>query len=210
MGAAPRYRVPAARAHSELLIERSRFLCTIDRASSSAMAREVIADVRAQHADATHHCWAFNAGAPGDSAHVGSSDDGEPHGTAGRPMLTVLTHSGVGELVAVVTRYYGGVKLGTGGLARAYAAAVQSTLAVLDTEERVERVTATLRYAYAQHGAILQLLPTVEAVAVHEEFAEAVALQVRLPREQVAALRRGLADATAGGAELLVPDDGSP
>jgi len=201
---APRYLVPAARARSETVVERSRFVCTIDRAATVAQARAVIAELQEEYASATHNCWAFNAGPPGDAAQIGMSDDGEPHGTAGRPMLTVLTHSGIGELVAVVTRYYGGVKLGTGGLARAYAGAVQATLALLPTEERVERTVATLRIAYAQHGALLQLLPLVEASVLEETFAEEVLLQLQVPTERLDELRRRVADATSGMSVLTV------
>ncbi len=210
MGGAQRYLVPAARATSEIVVDRSRFVCTIDRATSPAMARAVITELQQRFASATHNCWAFNAGPPRDAAQVGLSDDGEPHGTAGRPMLTVLTHSGVGELVAVVTRYYGGVKLGTGGLARAYAAAVQATLAQLPTVERVDWCTVTVRVTYAQHAGVVQLLAPVEAQVFEEHFAEDVRLRVRLPVEQLDALRRRVADATAGSAEVLLDEEAVP
>ncbi|MFQ8890076.1 MAG: IMPACT family protein [Bilophila wadsworthia] len=87
--------------------------------------------------DATHNCWAYAAGAPGQTSKVGYSDDGEPHGTAGRPMLTMLLHGGVGELSAVVTRYFGGIKLGTGGLVRAYQGMVKLGLETLPTREHM-------------------------------------------------------------------------
>ena len=89
-------------------------------------ARAFVEQIRTKHADATHNCWAFVTGAPGHSGQVGFSDDGEPHGTAGRPMLQVLLHCGVGEITMVVTRWFGGVKLGTGGLVRAYQDSVRS------------------------------------------------------------------------------------
>ncbi|HEX4932653.1 MAG TPA: YigZ family protein, partial [Gemmatimonadaceae bacterium] len=103
-----RYPVPAERVRAELVIERSRFICTMGRAETSEAAHAFVKEVQGEFADATHNCWAFVAGAPGSTARIGMSDDGEPHGTAGRPMLTVLMHSGVGEVVAVVTRYFGG------------------------------------------------------------------------------------------------------
>ena len=97
---------------SELVIRRSRFLTHITRADSPAMAREAIDVMRTRHADATHNCWAFNAGPPGSTAQIGANDDGEPHGTAGRPMLGMLLHSDVGCICCVVTRWFGGIKLG--------------------------------------------------------------------------------------------------
>ena len=94
--------------------------------------------------DATHNCWAYVAGPPASTGRVGMSDAGEPHGTAGRPMLTVLLHSGVGEIAAVVTRYYGGIKLGTGGLVKAYGGAVLAALEALPRVERIDYVDAAL------------------------------------------------------------------
>ena len=98
---------------AEETIHRSRFIVTIARVTSPEEAKAFIEEVRTEHAQATHNCWAFVAGSPGSTAHVGASDDGEPKGTAGRPMLTVLLHCGVGEIAAVVTRYFGGILLGT-------------------------------------------------------------------------------------------------
>ncbi len=145
MSAPDRYPIPAARARAELVIERSRFVCTVSRAESPDAAHAFIKEMQGEFANATHNCWAFVAGPPGSTARIGMSDDGEPHGTAGRPMLTVLMHSGVGEIAAVVTRYYGGTKLGTGGLVRAYSAAVQEALARLERRERVDPRASALR-----------------------------------------------------------------
>jgi Uncharacterized protein family UPF0029 len=124
-----RYPVPAQQHRVEQVIDRSRFICTVARVQSSEEAQAFIKTMNAEFPDATHNCWAYVVGAPGSTDRVGMSDDGEPHGTAGRPMLTVLLHSGVGEIAAVVTRYYGGTKLGTGGLVKAYSGAVQEALA---------------------------------------------------------------------------------
>ena len=110
---------------AEETVRRSRFIVTMARVSSPEEAKAFIERIREEHAGATHNCWAYNAGAPGDTAQVGASDDGEPKGTAGRPMLAALLHSDVGEVAAVVTRYFGGILLGTGGLVRAYQGAVK-------------------------------------------------------------------------------------
>jgi hypothetical protein len=109
------YRVPAGEHRARDEISRSRFVTTLAPAPSLAEAHAFVARVRAEFPDATHNCWAFVVGPPGSTGRVGLSDAGEPHGTAGRPMLTALLHSGVGDVAAVVTRYYGGTKLGTGG-----------------------------------------------------------------------------------------------
>src|SRR5829696_5035390 len=126
-----RYDIPVAHHRVEQSIDRSRFICTIAPADAVDAAQEFVRAMNAEFADATHNCWAYVIGAPGSTDRIGMSDDGEPHGTAGRPMLTVLLHSGVGDVAAVVTRWFGGVKLGTGGLVRAYGGALQQALEML-------------------------------------------------------------------------------
>ena len=193
-----RYRVPAAQHEAELIIDRSRFRCTLARAATPDEAHLLVRALQAQHPEATHHCWAFVAGPPGSTSHIGLSDDGEPHGTAGRPMLTVLLHADVGEIAAVVTRWYGGVKLGTGGLARAYSGAVQQALDTLPLTWRVERVRAAFTVEYTALTPVRQLLDALEAVVEREEYADAVHFEVAIAREDVDTLTRGLADRTRG------------
>ena len=195
---APRYPVPADRARAEVEFSRSRFLCTLSRAETAADAQWLVRELRSEFPDATHHCWAFIAGPPGSTSQIGLSDDGEPHGTAGRPMLTVLTHCGVGEIAAVVTRYYGGTNLGTGGLVKAYSAAVQAALAALRTMERVELMELTVTVSYALLSAVRHHLPACEATVVDEQFAEDVVLRVQLPVEREAQFRAAVGNATAG------------
>ena len=202
MTAADRYAIPAERHRAELSIERSRFICTIARVREPEDAQAFVREMNAEFSDATHNCWAFVAGPPGSANQVGMSDDGEPHGTAGRPMLTVLTHSGVGEIAAVVTRYFGGTKLGTGGLVKAYSGAVQHALASLPTVERVDRVDVRLTIAYASFSAIQQLLPAFEAKIVDQRFQLDVVLMLRLPAANLESLRAAVADATRGEARF--------
>ncbi len=200
-----RYPVPAKAWRAELVIERSRFLCTLARAASPDDAQRVIRAVSREFADATHNCWAFVAGPPGSTAYVGCSDDGEPHGTAGRPMLTTLLHSGVGEVTAVVTRYYGGVKLGTGGLVRAYSGAVAQALAELPREEKVDRALLDVTFDYDRITAVQQLLDRHEARVLEQAYEAAVRFRLDVPLDHAPALRRALADAT-GGRAVILPD----
>ena len=197
---AARYPVPAARHRAEQTIDRSRFICTLARAETAGDAHALVREVSAEHAGATHHCWAFVAGPPGSTNQVGMSDDGEPHGTAGRPMLTVLLHSGVGEIAAVVTRHYGGVKLGTGGLARAYGGTVQLALETLPRAERVDYAALTVGFGYASIAAVQQLLAASGAEIDATAYDADVRYDVRVPRAQVDGLRAALADATRGEA----------
>lgn len=199
----PRYPIPRARARAEVVIERSRFICTLAHAETPEAAHAFVREIAGEFDDATHNCWAFVAGPPGSSARIGMSDDGEPHGTAGRPMLTVLMHSGVGEIAAVVTRYYGGTKLGTGGLARAYSGAVQEALARLERAERIETIDLRVRVGYHAFASVRHVLPQCEAEVLEERFDEAVELTLRVPVTQVAALRAAIGNAT-GGQEQFV------
>jgi uncharacterized YigZ family protein len=205
-----RYPIPAHRHRVEQLVERSRFVCTLAAAHDASQAQAVVRDVAGSMPDAHHHCWAYVAGPPGSTDQVGSSDDGEPRGTAGRPMLVVLLHSGVGDVVAIVSRYFGGVKLGTGGLARAYGGVVQLGLASLPRAERVTRMSCAIELAYAQLSAVQQLLPRFEATVQHQLFGATVRLALTVPSEAVAALRQALLDATRGEVQLTMDGAGAP
>lgn len=199
-----RYPIPAAEHRTEEVIERSRFITTVAHAPDGDVARAFIERIRAEFADATHNCWAFVAGPPGSSTHIGMSDDGEPHGTAGKPMLNVLLHADVGEVAAVVTRYYGGVKLGRGGLGRAYASGVQRTLESLPRAERIEWIPARLTVEYAHIDLVRRLLDEHEVAIDEETYGAGVAYELRIPASRLDALRPALAGATAGRATLAL------
>ena len=193
-----RYAIPSGIYRVEELIQRSRFITTAAHAPDANAANAFVDSVRELFPDATHHCWAFVAGPPGSTAHIGMSDDGEPHGTAGRPMLTVLLHSGVGEVVTVCTRYFGGVKLGTGGLSRAYAGGVKLLLQTLPTELKIKRVHVSVRVAYPHVESLQRLLDDLEVVVEHEEYGEEVRYQIAVPVMTLETLREQLAQLTSG------------
>ena len=197
-----RYPVPAAVHRVEQEISRSRFITTVARASTVEEAVETVRRVSAEFADATHHCWAYVVGPPGDTARIGMSDAGEPHGTAGRPMLNALLHGGVGDVVAVVTRYYGGTKLGTGGLVRAYGGGVQQALATLPRGEHVEYAFVRLVADYARVAALQQLFPAFEVEVLEQIFEADVRFNLRLPASDLDRFRTAVADATRGQALL--------
>ena len=193
-----RYAIPSRIYTVEEVIKRSRFITTAAHAPDANAANAFVDSVRELFPDATHHCWAFVAGPPGSTAHIGMSDDGEPHGTAGRPMLTVLLHSGVGEVVTVCTRYFGGVKLGTGGLSRAYAGGVKLLLQTLPTELKIKRVHVSVRVAYPHVESLQRLLDDLEVVVEHEEYGEEVRYQIAVPVMTLETLREQLAQLTSG------------
>lgn len=193
-----RYPVPARVHRVEETIQRSRFLTAAARAPDANAAHAFVQRMRDEYPDATHHCWAFVAGPPGSTTHIGMSDDGEPHGTAGRPMLTTLLHSGVGEIVAVCTRWFGGVKLGTGGLGRAYSGGVKLVLASLPTEEKVERVVVEVVVGYPDVDAVQRLIAEMDVVVEAEEYGADVRYRCGVPEPSVEAFRRALAEVTRG------------
>jgi uncharacterized YigZ family protein len=202
MSTSSRYPVPAATHRVEQEISRSRFITTIARASTVDDAVAFIRAVGEEFRDATHNCWAYLIGPPGDTGRIGMSDDGEPHGTAGRPMLNALLHAGVGDVAVVVTRYYGGTKLGTGGLVRAYGGGVQQALATMPVTERIEYAFLTVVIDYSRIAVLQQLCANFEADVLAQEFAVDVRVDLRLPGGNVDEFRAALLDATRGQASF--------
>ena len=199
-----RYPIPATRARLEEVILRSRFITSAAPASTAEAARAFIASIRAEFPDATHHCYAFVAGPPGSTAQLGMSDDGEPGGTAGRPMLAVLLGSGIGDIAVVVTRYYGGTKLGTGGLVRAYGGGVKAMLEVLPVCAKVTLTTVLAAGPYRWVTPVERLLPDFEAAVAEHEFAADVTWRISLPEERAAALAAALVELSHGEIEVVL------
>jgi len=203
-----RYQIPAATHRVEEEIKRSRFVTTVGYTPTLEAARAFVSAVRAEFVDASHNCWAYGVGAPGSTSQIGMSDDGEPHGSAGRPMLTVLLHSGVGDLTAVVTRYFGGTLLGVGGLVRAYSGGVQLALRTLPTVERVPWVQLEVMIDYAAVTPFQRLLPEYEATLLAREFAVDATFRVQLPFHRAEPLRAALVELTHGQALVESVDPG--
>ena len=201
-----RYPIPSRRHRVDEAIQRSRFVTTLAHAPNSAAAHAFVQTIRDEFPDATHHCWAFVAGPPASTTHIGMSDDGEPHGTAGRPMLTALLHSGVGEVVAVSTRFYGGIKLGTGGLSRAYSGGVVFALDGLPTEEKVDRRPVRITIGYADVDGIQRLVAERAWVLVDEAFSEEVRLDLLIPADEVGEAQRLVGDRTRGSGIVEVEE----
>ena len=183
-------------------IKKSRFITLLAHTDGVDAAKAFVDAVRAEHPDARHHCVAWVAGPPDDSQQLGFSDDGEPAGTAGKPILAQLMGSGVGEITAVVVRYYGGVLLGTGGLVKAYGGGVSQALARLTTQRKTPLNEYTLQCEYGQLSGIEALLGQFSGKIVASEYQAAVRLRVALPRAERAAFSRKLADFSRGALQL--------
>ncbi|MCY4064552.1 MAG: YigZ family protein [Chloroflexi bacterium] len=172
------YPVPAESIQTEIVINKSRFLTTVELATSVAGARQGLAALRSELASANHHVYAFRVGF-GNSVTEGMSDDGEPTGTAGPPTLSVLRGAGIGDILLVTARYFGGVKLGTGGLVRAYTTSAQEALRALKTELKVQRLTVGLELPYTFYNLAKRLIAAHNGTIEDEVFDEQVLVIAR-------------------------------
>lgn len=178
---------------SELLIKKSRFLGRVMPVSGRAEAYAEVARLKALHPGAVHVCWALLAG--GQSAAV---DDGEPSGTAGRPMLDVLRHQQLEGVLATVVRYFGGIKLGAGGLVRAYTDTVATALQQAERVPIIRQVVLGCRVGYELEGVLRRELAAREGMLLDVAHAADVSVQLQLPEPQVEAFRTWLDDAGHG------------
>ncbi|MCD2468211.1 YigZ family protein [Streptomyces sp. MBT42] len=179
-------------------INRSRFLCALAPVADEREAQEFVARIRKEHPIASHNCFAYVLGA--DASVQKASDDGEPGGTAGVPMLQMLLRRDMRYVVAVVTRYYGGVKLGAGGLIRAYGGVVGEALDALGTVTRQRFRLATVTVDHQRAGKLENDLRATGRAVRDVRYADAVTIEIGLPDADVPAFRAWLADATAGTA----------
>ena len=188
-------------------IKKSRFITLLAHTDGVEAAKAFVESVRAEHPDARHHCVAWVAGPPDDSQQLGFSDDGEPAGTAGKPMLSQLMGSGVGEITAVVVRYYGGIQLGTGGLVKAYGGGVGAALKQLPTLLKVPRTPSLIHCDYGDMGTVESLISSHNGELLAADYGQQVTLQVAWESSVWAQVDRELTDRTHGRVSLS-PLDG--
>ena len=179
--------------HSELVIKKSRFIGCVETVADRAAALARVAQLRAEHPTATHVCWALMAG-----GHSAANDDGEPGGTAGRPMLEVLRHQDLEGVLATVVRYYGGTPLGAGGLVRAYTDSVAQALIKADKVPVVRTTTLRCVLPYALEGWLRRELPAHDAQLLDAVHGEGVTVSLQLPEARADALVARLNDAGQG------------
>jgi len=182
----------------EQTIKHSRFIASVGHTPGVEEAKAFIEQIKAEFEDARHNCWAYCAGAAGSTDRIGASDDGEPHGTAGRPMLTAVTHSGIGEVTVVVTRYFGGILLGTGGLVKAYQSSVKMALEGVPT--RVRTKTKRIKFS-VEHRFVNQVLRKIEAVngrILEKNFDMGADFDVEIPEDLAETFAKELEELTRG------------
>lgn len=191
------YKIPAAPGEAELIEKRSRFIGRCVPVNSEAEATGFISEVRAKHRDASHnvYAWRVREGALGRH-----SDDGEPSGTAGMPLLEVFLKQGLTNFCAVVTRYFGGVLLGAGGLTRAYAKAGALALEVSGVAVMRPWVMGRAVIPYSLYDILLRALEAEGAAGIETAFSEDAAVSFSLPEEKFEPFRAALTDLTSGRA----------
>jgi uncharacterized YigZ family protein len=196
------YPVPKETIRIEHRVSNSRFYGTIGRVNTVEEAKAFIQSIRDEMPDANHHVYAYIVG-HGASVTEGMSDDGEPSGTSGPPSLAVLRGSGIGDIALVTTRYFGGTKLGTGGLVHAYGQTAREAVKALPTEMKIIRVTLGLDAPYHLYERIKLLLESVDAEIDDEQFAADVALTFRIPEQNEDRLHQQLRDLSSGQVEAI-------
>jgi uncharacterized YigZ family protein len=189
----------ASSVSAEIDIRKSRFIALAIPVDDRDAAMRELERLRAEHPGATHVCWALLAG-----GQSGMSDDGEPSGTAGRPILEVLRHHEVDGVLAAVVRYYGGIKLGAGGLVRAYTDAIATAMQLAERVERIERGLIGIEIDYADEARVRRWIEQHDAELADTAYAMTVRLVVRMPAAAREAAAAELRDLTNGRAIVEV------
>lgn len=203
------YKIPNEYFFIEDEIKKSRFITHIERCSTPEEAKYFINKIKSENPQANHNCWAYISGTAGDLSTAGMSDDGEPQGTAGKPMLNVLAHSDMGETAVVVTRYFGGVKLGTGGLVRAYSAMTRLGLENVPTILVQEKDFMRFTISYSIHEIIKNVLPTEGVWILNEIFTADVAVELECLTGHTENIKKSITDISAGKAVIEIKKAGS-
>jgi len=198
-----KYMVPGRTVTSKQEIKKSKFITTIGRATDTESARMFIREISEKYSDASHNCYAFVAGGPG-SPDIGMGDDGEVSGTAGKPMLNVLQHKDIGEIVTVITRYYGGVNLGPGGLVRAYTSSLQLALDELELQEFVEIKRAVIEVDFQNENAVRQSLSKAGIVPGDAEYSDSVKFHLEIPVDLYDKLIEDIGNQTRGKFKITI------
>ncbi|WP_319380613.1 YigZ family protein [Thiomicrorhabdus sp.] len=175
------YPVPAEEALAEIEIKKSRFIAYARGIDTREQGMQWLEEIKQQYPDARHHCWAYLIGNPHCASNAGMGDDGEPSGTAGKPILNVLQHKGIGDIMIIVVRYFGGIKLGAGGLTRAYGQAAQAVMEVLPTQQQVPMSDLLIECDFSQEQQVRHFCGQAEGLVVAVDYAQSVKIQLSLP-----------------------------
>jgi len=180
------YPIPTQLSRAEIEIKKSRFIAYAKGIKTREEGMIYLDEIRTQYPDARHHCWAYLIGNPNCATNAGMGDDGEPSGTAGKPILNVLQHKGVGDIMIIVVRYFGGIKLGAGGLTRAYGQAAQAAMVNLSTKTQVPSSNFLIQCDFAIEQQIRYLCSQAEASITNVDYSQQVDIAITIPTNNVA------------------------
>jgi uncharacterized YigZ family protein len=197
------YPVPSKSCEVCYEIKKSRFIARAVFADTREQAMNELAQAKKDYPDARHHCWAYQFGNPKSAASAAMSDDGEPSGTAGKPILNILQHKNVGDVMIIVTRYFGGIKLGAGGLVRAYSASAQMAMDAVETEQQVARESFELRCDFNHEQPIRHWLGLHDGIIDDVTYTHQVTVNLALPIVEEKAFRDYVASL---GGEIISSD----
>ncbi len=197
------YRALATEYSNEYEEKRSQFITVLVPVCSREQAMDALERIKAERPGANHYCWAYILGAADQPETAAFSDDGEPSGTAGKPILHVMQHRAAGDCLAVVVRFFGGVKLGAGGLVRAYSAAVSGALDGAAWRLVVPKQSVTIAMPFSLEQKVRHLLGEYSVEDVEVEYRESVSLRFEVAEEQLASLRHQVAELSSGAARVL-------
>lgn len=201
-----KYYRPAGKHQSNIIVQNSRFITTVGRATTVDEARHFIHSIRDEMPDASHHVYAFRVGY-GNSITEGMSDDGEPSGTSGPPTLAVLRGSDLGDIVLVTTRYFGGTKLGTGGLVRAYSDSAKTALESLLTEFKAPKTQLGMDISYSLYKQVKNLVEKYDGIIDDEIFAGDVTIICTLLKDEIMRFEAELTELSSGQIEPILLAD---
>ena len=183
--------LPAQTFQHEYEVKKSEFICQLYEVKTRVEAMKALAQAKAEYPDARHHCWAYILG---DVKSQAFNDDGEPSGTAGKPILNVLQHRSMGNTMAIVIRYFGGVKLGAGGLVRAYSQATQQAIELCPLKRFVPQKVMTLDCPYELEPSLRRFLTQHDAWIIRQEYAGTAQFDISFPESQLASVESWLAN----------------
>lgn len=192
------YNIPASSIDFEEVIKNSQFMTRVRNVSTAESAKAFVKEMKHAYPDASHNCWAYIVGNPASTTLIGCSDDGEPSGTAGKPMLHVLQHSGIGDIVVVCTRYFGGTKLGTGGLARAYGGGVKLALEQLSLKEKVEYKRLSFDLDYSKLKDCEHLLKDYQTENHRLDYQTNIVMTIDIALEEIESFKEALSNQMKG------------
>ncbi len=184
------YLEPVNSVSEEIEIKKSRFISFAKKVISRDQAMEFIQELRDAFPDARHVCWAYLLGDPKNSTNCASNDDGEPSGTAGKPILSQINYSSIGNVAVVIVRYFGGIRLGAGGLVRAYRESAQKALKALEVEEHITHVELLVNCPFSEENSLRKIIESLQGEILKIDYSYEVRIAVSLPEAFISRLKQ--------------------